>query len=288
MTDDGTTTTTTTTTTPPTAAEAAATTTPTTKIRYFICDCGKFQMKLHGDSPDFVSNCNCHSCVASAKYITETYGQTEDKAAGKIYGGGTGIAPDVSANGAKNGNAGGACYICKICNIEIMKTSDGDDDDDGGKDDGKTDGTSAKFGFVKVGPKGTIVRAYTKCCGTQIMSTGSKFPGPSRNVNRNCVYEDIEKKLSYVDANQEMFTKDPIMHTMAAYSFDPDVIPEPKHSYFPFNFVLLKTMYNILSYELFGMGGKKTETDIDNLPQDEKLLFYVNPRDVDDVVPITW
>ena len=48
-------------------------------------------------------------------------------------------------------------------------------------------------------------------------------------------------------------------------------------------------MYNILSYELFGsIGGKKTETDIDNLPRDEKLLFYVNPRNVDDVVPITW
>jgi hypothetical protein len=128
-----------------------------------------------------------------------------------------------------------------------------------------------KMGYVKVGEDdGGIVRSYTKCCGTQVFWTGAKFPGPFRNINRNnCIYNADGSK--YEPAN-------PIGTVMVRFSFDPDAIPEPKYSIGPVGGMTIPYIGRMLGYMLFGIGKGR---------EDDKT-FFIHPKDVEEIVPITW
>lgn len=84
-----------------------------------------------------------------------------------------------------------------------------------------------KFGCVKVGPKGKLIRLYTKCCGTMIGFALSKFMA----LNRNAIYNSDGSRFEPAIPPHNLHRKN---------AFDPSLVPEPSYDAIPFKLMLLK------------------------------------------------
>jgi hypothetical protein len=114
--------------------------------------------------------------------------------------------------------------------------------------------------FVSAGDKGTLCRAYTTCCGSQVIN--AIFP-KLVVLNLNGIKNSDGSK--YEAPNQ------PLLNVNTKDAFDPSAVPEPKHKTAPFPAMLkfMGTMLNPFSKKL-----KNKEA----LPDASKA----------EVVPITW
>jgi hypothetical protein len=77
--------------------------------------------------------------------------------------------------------------------------------------------------FVKIGPKGSRIRPYTKCCGTQLGGVETK----AAFRNAHCLF--TKNGTSYEPTGI-------VPNIQASSAFDKDIIPEPKSSMAPFSF----------------------------------------------------
>eukprot|EP01082_Thalassiosira_pseudonana_P014024 g11788.t1 g11788 contig6:592701-593303(+) len=116
----------------------------------FKCKCGAVEAKIQG-APIGMTNCHCHSCVASAKFVD-------------AKGDGTSQLLE-----AKEGEDQGAAIALFKGNIVDFVT------------DLKTDGAKSKIGFCKVGEKAKFARSFCTGCNTML---GSFLP-KGCIVNRN-------------------------------------------------------------------------------------------------------
>ena len=216
---------------------SAATETPTPTLTW-KCKCGKCQVKLNGE-PAASFNCHCRTCTATTRYITEKYpdGATE-----------------LSNLEQKTGSAMSLWYMK---DINFFQGS-----------------PHENLGYTKVGPDGTVLRSYTKCCGTQAFVTGKEMKMSTlRHFNRNCLYNEDGSKYT---------PKGEIANIMLAFAFedvDTSVLPEPRYK-----FASLKDMGVLMPnviQKIFGGYGDKGENA-------EEPSMWVKSEDVTEVVPITW
>lgn len=99
-------------------------------------------------------NCHCHSCVGSARFITDNHGK------------------DGKATSNIDDTAGAAFTFYKLGQVDF-----GDNKD-----------PRESLGCVKVGDKGEFLRYYAKCCGTPTFMTTVKCS--SLGLNRNAIFND--------------------------------------------------------------------------------------------------
>jgi hypothetical protein len=136
-----------------------------------------------------------------------------------------------------------------------------------------TDMSASSLGFVQGGAAGKVVRTYTKCCNTMCVSGGgSAYPVAFRPFNRNCIYNTDG---TLYDAGKK------VVNIQAKHSFHPRNVPAPRHSTLPFK-EKVKVVGGMCAKSRFcccpsGFGDNADE-----------LAFVKNPRDVTEIVPITW
>ena len=198
---------------------------PLTTERHFRCGCGSFQAKLQGE-PLFVMDCHCHSCVSTARYI-------DKKACPNGH--------SISCLSKETGGASVAMYL--YSNVEFPSSS------------------KTRFGFVKVGPRGTRIRRYLKCCNTMAFGISEKLV----TFNRNCIYNKNGTKYK-LEAKP--------VNCIKKFAFDPEKVPEPSNSYIPF--------LGFLSIFLAMLN------PFDWPKEDEDKLHTHYNHDLVEVVPITW
>lgn len=102
----------------------------------FKCACGQTQANITG-TPFALSNCFCHSCVASCRFI-------DAKADGK---------------GTSQLSKDGGASIAFFGPTQVKFVSK----------------PAAGFGGVKVGEKGKAARGYSKCCNSSVFFNHPKF-----------------------------------------------------------------------------------------------------------------
>jgi hypothetical protein len=135
-----------------------------------------------------------------------------------------------------------------------------------------SDNPEEKLGFVKVGDRGKIVRSYTKCCNTVLNTAGGKkFPAGFRPFNRNCIYNSDGSK----------FDPPAALNIMAEASFNPALVPEPKHKEIPLCSSLLCRFAS-------GICANKCCCCDAGYGHHREGVFMKDPRDVTEIVPITW
>lgn len=202
------------------------------------CKCGAVELKLNGE-PAVVFNCHCHSCVSCVRYIDEKAGGTNTSA--------------LSQEGPAGGAAKAMYYLE---NVEIP------------------DGLVDKLNFIKVGEKGTAVRSYLKCCGTQLNTgSGRTFPAGFRPFNRNCIFNADGTRFQ---------PKGPVQAVNAKSAFEPDLVPPPKHASAPcwlICFFVKGILKNKCCSCCCGSGAGNLRTE---------EAFWYDEKKVTEVVPITW
>ena len=117
-----------------------------------------------------------------------------------------------------------------------------------------------KLNYVRVGDKGSNCRAYTACCGSQVV-----------NVILPKIVVFNTKGIKNSDGSKYEAPNQPLLNVNTKAAFDPSAVPEPKHDTAPFSvmFAFITTLLNPFS--------KKLENK-EALPDASKA----------EVVPITW
>lgn len=118
----------------------------------FKCKCGAVQAEIKGKLYA-ESNCHCHSCVASAKFV-------ESKRDFNGY------------SALSNSNGGFAYVLVKGKDINFIS-------------DIISEEAHKKIDYVKVGKRGKLVRSYCKSCLTVLGAFEKNFAF----LNRNCLFD---------------------------------------------------------------------------------------------------